>query len=424
MEIVDVLSTVFKTSGVQSAIFAMSAAENATDRLAMAEARLQKAQANAYYGGGSMDQVNAAQRRFNIAQRRENEATFTEAIAAAQPYINVLNKIVSLSEKITDATAKFGTEVLNLKAITGGSGTESAGILNLFNGAGIGSGGASALAGLNKKVFSGEGQGALAQLGISPTQGETSIQLFDQIAERLNKMQDGWYKMRIEQQLGVEGMQELLRMSDNTRQKILQFSDSMGGDALPTIQRFNEATGLLKVGIEAGIVQPIGVELMKAITPALDLINDLIEAWHKFDTAIGGFGTKIVVIAGLAVAFGAAVGAIRAVGSALQALMTIERVQIVLEAIEDALEGPAGWAKIAAAVAVGGAAAGIIAATGGAASDGANKVDEFGRHIDDFGDSVRQWRDQWGNAGSALPRNLSANDAAHLLRMQALGVVG
>lgn len=416
---VDILQTVFSTSGIQNVVGALTSAQNATDRLANAEARLNKVQ-----GTGNQYLIDRAQRGVNIAQRHLTESSFAAAAAEAQPFLKVFHQITTEAEKAVEATAKFGTEVMNLKAIAGSSGTEAAGILNLFQGAGIGSGGAHALAGLNQKVFSGEGQGALMQLGISPRQGESSIELFDQIAERLKTMKDGWYKMRIEQQLGVEGMQELLRMSDGTRQAILGFSDSMGGKALQTIQRFNEATGLLGVAIQGGIIQPIGVDLMKIITPVIEFIDQLIEKWHRLDDALGGSASWVVTIGGLAAGFAAAAGAAIAFGSAIKALRSIEEIQIVLESMMDALAGQ--WGNIAGAAAIGAGAGIILYGANAMLSGGDDKktddsVDRFGNAVDNFGNIIGQMRDMWGQGG--LPKNMSANDAAHLMRMQAQGAI-
>lgn len=414
-EVVDVLSTIFKTSGVQTLVNSMTAAENATDRLANAQARLLKAQAT-----GNQPSIDIAQRRFNIAARGLMRETFQDAAVQAQPFLNVLKRIDDAASHAIDTFHKFGREVLDIQALTGASRNEASGAAGLLRAAGINDAGAlKTLLGVGNAAFKGESAGALAMLGITPMAGQSSMQVLNQIIDRLSTLHDGLLKAHIETEIfgegGAEALQPLLRMSHETREQIARFSEGLGAGA-ETAQKLDEASAKLSAGWQALTVR-VGQPLAAALASIEDGMVAVLDVFDRFNKMTNGAGTWLIIFAGMAAGIVAGALAMTQLIEAFKALNAILKITITMQAALDALQGNAGYIAAAAAIAIGGY---IVSQSGSRSSS-----EDFGHHVGTFGAAVNRFASNLDQFRSQIgPASLTDADIARLSSEMAQGAVG
>lgn len=332
------------------------------------------------------DAVQRAQTRLDIAQRNNLREQFTEATVQAQPFLRVLGLIEKQARESIETFRRYNQQILTISSLTGAGRNQSSQTLGLLGAAGISGGGIKEILSAGKAAFSGEGAGALAMLGIVPQTGQSSIQVFDQIIDKLAGIKDGMLKTRVATEIfgesGAEALQPLLRMSQEARDQIRKFSDGLG-DSAEASQRLTEAQSVLNAGWQAMDVR-IGAALAPALTGLSKIMIGLLDIFDDLNKKTGNLGT-------LAVIFIATTAAIFSVIKVVMALNAVMKTTVVLQSVLAALKG--NWAGLGAAAAVGVGAAGVIGA--GMYIDGNNSpaatADRMGEHVANFGRAVNQF---------------------------------
>ena len=426
----DICEMVFASKGVSQVIADYQRLENA-------EIRIQRLQARAA-GVQVSPQMRAQQQVQDAIRNQEQRAVrqaAQEAVTSAELAVGVLKREYELVRSMTEAYVEYGREIQSVRSLTGASVRESEQFVNVARVAGLDAREMTKeLAHVAEATRSGEGRAALSQIGVMPIEGESTVQLFGKISEALSRIPDGTRKATLEMQIfsarGLEGLQPLLNMAGDVRKRTLALRADLDGRAVNAITHFQQSSALLGQTVLVDVAYPIIEKLLPAFDSVVNVIQETITAYHALDKQFGGLLSWAVVVGGIATAFLSAVAAVAAFSKAIEALMAVEKVQIVVQAVMDALQGPKGWASIAAAVAIGGAAyIGVNSINnGGQGADSAKDVKGaatyFKNAATEFGRAVGQFK-QWGAvAGSQAPPGITEADYAFLAQQNALGAIG
>jgi hypothetical protein len=408
--VTDILATVFVTQGVAQTVNSYATVENAQRRLAQAQER-------AYYAPSVGARNSLANAEAAALQSAQKQSLLTAGIVTS-----AFGVIAAAVKKATDEYSAFGTEVMNIRDLTGASARESARAASLFRVAGVSDMQAMRdILKLSKDAFSSQGASAMSMLGVPANTGQTGLALFNQIADALQKYPAGIQKAEIETELfgtkGVAALQGLLRMTSEQRQAVLDLSDA-NDKSLATLQRFQFASALLGETIQQRIVYPIIEKLLPTILHVLDALTWLTNAFAAADRWSHGFLGVAAAIFAISIATVAAVSAFVQLAKAL-------KLAAVWQAILDALSG--NWKNLAIGAAV---AAGVGLSIYGFdrwldKSGGSSDLPANTAAIQQNTAALTQWTDNFASFNhGGIPGGLSKLDIQQLARRRALGTIG
>jgi len=417
--VTDAIQTIFRVSGVQQVVSATNSVASAQARVATATVGLNNALQNNNVAQAAKQQ---------IALQNALSAQGKASIVAASANVAGFIAISSAADDAIKSLLEYGNTVMNIRDLTGATAGQSVRAADLFKVAGVSdSQGIRDILRLGKDAFSSQGQGALAQLGITASGNQNGLQLFDQIADKLRGMQDGLRKTEIEENLfgarGVAAMLPLLRLTKEQREQTYALADSFDSNMLPALQSLQTDLALAGQGIMQNFVYPLARSLLPMVVTVVQFVSKLANAFNWLNEATHGVSTVLLSFAG-------AVFGIYKVVQAVQMLVSAYKALIASEAIANALSGPVGLATLAAGVAGAGVAMyginkAIDSASGTTSTEidsPANKMmraaDKFETNVNKMGDSIK------GLGGDALPSDLSGSDIATMARMGKLAAIG
>jgi hypothetical protein len=418
----DILQTLFVVKGLSTLMSAFEADGNAQKKLDAIQAKIN---ANNYRGivlKNMNKKLLAAQTEATEAAAKA-ELAFAGVIAGAS--VKALQSLVGGISDAVQAYTEFGTQVANIRDLTGASAKESAEAAELFRVAGVKD--TQAIRDylrLAKDLQSSQGQQGLGMLGISSTQGENSVHLLGRIIDKLQQMPAGIQKARVEEELfgtrGAVALQGLLRLTHEQREQALALGDAFGSEGLAAIQSFQFGIAMLGETVMVKLVYPFAQRLL----PVLGFIVDktiVFTAWvGHLNSMTGG----VLVFAGAFAAIGTAIAGVMMV---IPPLLTALKSVALVEAVIDALAGQ--WQNLAAGLAVG-AVAGIglygIGQFGGSGqSDNTNALNSNTEATQNAANAMNKFTDAWMQANrGGIPRGLQRGDIAELSRQHALGIIG
>jgi len=417
--VTDAIQTIFRVSGVQQVVSATNSVASAQARVATATVGLNNALQNNNVAQAAKQQ---------IALQNALSAQGKASIVAASANVAGFIAISSAADDAIKSLLEYGNTVMNIRDLTGATAGQSVRAADLFKVAGVSdSQGIRDILRLGKDAFSSQGQGALAQLGITASGNQNGLQLFDQIADKLRGMQDGLRKTEIEENLfgarGVAAMLPLLRLTKEQREQTYALADSFDSNMLPALQSLQTDLALAGQGIMQNFVYPLARSLLPMVVTVVQFVSKLANAFNWLNESTHGVLTVLLSFAG-------AVFGIYKVVQAVQMLVSAYKALIASEAIANALSGPVGLATLAAGVAGAGVAMyginkAIDSASGTTSTEidsPANKMmraaDKFETNVNKMGDSIK------GLGGDALPSDLSGSDIATMARMGKLAAIG
>ena len=326
--------------------------------------------------------------------------------------------------KLEDSYLKFARTVMDVRDLTGASVKEATQATLLARVSGMPD--ATALREILRSsaaAFKGEGQEALSQLGVAATPNESGLKLINDIANALQGIPDGLRKAEIEEKLfgarGVAAMQPLLRLTQRQREETMRLADDFNGAGLASAQQLTYSFNLLGQTMLQDVIFPIAQQMLPLFQGLTTMVLGMADGWHRLDTALGGVPSWIVGIVALS-------GAIYSVVRTVMALTKAYEALIAVQAISAALQGPIGWGRLAAGVAVAGAGLyGISKAFGDSGSGSDSTADKFSRSVDRFGEHVGMMQDAVSQMrGNGIPKALNSFDIGALSQSAALKTIG
>lgn len=421
--ITDTLATFFSVSGVATLINAYQAVQAAETRLMNAQQAV-----NATMAG------TAARRRavtnLNNALASASQAAAAAELATAGVIAGVgvaaLSTLTSGLREAISAYVEFGRQVSDIKDLTGASAKEAAQAAELFRVAGVKD--ATAVRDfirLSKDFRTAQGNSGLLALGISPTNmNGDAMALFDQIANKLNAMQDGVRKTQIMEELfgarGATAMLPLLRMTEEQRHQVQALGDAFNSEGLAAIQEFTFASNLLGETLMVKVAYPIAQRLLPILTGLTNAVIGVLDAFGRINEATHG-------ILGMALAFGAVGTAIGAIMIAIPPLIAALSSLAVVEAVVDAFAGQ--WQNLAAGLAIG-AIAGIgLGALSGSFNSPMQENTSALQHNNELlaqnNTNLARIADTFlKQSQGGIPKGFQSGDVNELLRQMALGAIG
>jgi len=416
-QITDTLMTVFQVSGISALMGALRNTEAATDRLTLAQRRLNQAQLT---GRGYVQ----AQYAVIAAQR----AVATSHLQTAQTAFSTFQQVITLAKEAANAYAEFGKEVMNIRDLTGSSAKESTRAAALFGLAGVSDvQEIREILRLEQSVMSEQGRAALGRLGVSANPNVSGLTLFNQVADALQRYPDGILKAQamtdIFGQKSVQALLPLLRLTREQRERAFELADAFNEGMLPAIQQFQYSMANLGQTFQMRVLFPIAEQLLPIVLKITDAIVYLMDKFAALDKIAGGLLSTLL---GFALAAGAVATLTIAVVQLWKAFRALAATQVLLTA----LGGPAGVARVAAAVAVaGGVYWGISKVmgdgSGGAKSGGNGPVDKFGKAVDSFDAAVNRMEEGWQRLNrGGVPSGLNSYSLDALSRELALPALG
>lgn len=288
---------------------------------------------------------------------------------------------------------------------------------------------------LNRSMFQGKGQSALARLGVPADPTMKGLTLLNKIAEKLEKVPEGQRKTRIMQDLlsggggasvaSFKAILPLLRMTSAMQEESKDLAATFLPDAARKSQLFAWNLGLIKESFMGNVVNPIIDKVMPAINSLMGMLNHLLNWWGNLDRATHGLLSWLATINGYALVFGTMVLGVTALVKALVLLNGVLKITATLQALIAAMSG--NGAAIAMVVGAGIAIGGGIYAYDAMSNPGANSPEEkFGEYVDKFGAAVDRMEESYGGLiGNGIPRGIaSPADVDAIGRRMALGAIG
>jgi hypothetical protein len=308
----------------------------------------------------------------------------------------VFTQVIGLAHRAAEAYAAFGTEIMNIRDLTGSSAQESTRAASLFGLAGVTDvQEIREILRLEQSVFSQQGRAALGRIGVSANPNVTGLTLFNQVAEALQRYPDGILKAQamtdIFGQKSVQALLPLLRLTKEQRDRAFELADTFDTRMLPVIQQWQYMSANLGQTLEMRVIFPIAQRLLPVFIKLADVIVYLADRFAALDKVMGGALSYLLAFSGAAVGVWALV-------TAGLALVSVLKQMALWQAIVAALSG--NWKNLAIAVGIG-AAAGVaiwgadkLMGNGGSSS-AAGPVDKFGKAVDQFDASVNRMQEGW-----------------------------
>lgn len=418
----DILSTLFTVGGHQAVI-------TATNQVAAAQKNLARATINNAYGGAGTNPIAAAQ-ALAQATKDARDVQVSQAQTFARTAAIQVAGFLAIGAAI-DLTAeklvRYGIQIMNIRALTGASASDSVRAENLFRISGVGDSQVMRdIIRMGKDAFSAQGQGALAQLGVSPG-GGNGLQLFNQIADQLQNMQDGLRKTELEERLfgirGVAAIQPLLRLTRQQRNEINALSDSFDTNMLPSIQSFQTEMGIAGQTILQDFIFPLSRSFMPIIITVSQVLGGLAKAFNTVNNALGGFLGFAVGVGAVALMFTFATAAVINMAKAMNILKGLQIAYNLALAVGDALGG--NWVALAAGLAVAAGIGGYALYKGTSGGDNADPVSKNTSALKDNTAAMIRMGDSIGAlSGRGVPGNLTPSDVSTIYRQGKIAAVG
>jgi len=426
----DISELIFATRGVSNVIADYQRMENAA-------AHLQRLQEKAFAAPAG-PRGDAAQEALRAALRQAEQQGLQRAAQAASyavsASISLIRTEIAWIEKAVEAYANYGQTIQTIASLSGASLATSEKFANTAKVVGMSSQQSiREVMRLSKDMESAQGRGALSKLGVNAA-GKDSLEVFTEATQKLSLMHDGARKTALEMQLFggklALSLQPFLHQSADIIAKTNELSAHIDGRAVAAINHFQQSSMLLGQTVLVDLVFPLAGKLLPIIDALITALQFIISVVHKVDEALHGAATWAIIFTGVALAAGSVAVSIAKITEVMKALQVVEKAEIVIQAVLDALKGPAGWVALGAAAAVGGAAyyssqqmggSNDANATGGDMKQAANS---FQDSVKDFGAAVGNFKSWSGIGGNETPSGLSATDYAFLVMQGAQGAIG
>jgi hypothetical protein len=337
-------------------------------------------------------------------------------------------------DRVIESYTRWGAAVMDVRDLTGASTRESVRAMNLLNAGGVNQSVAPKILNLSKDVFTGQGAGALARLGIPANPNQTGLQLFDQIAEKMSHMQNSMLKAQIGTQLfGEEGYRSLLpllRLTKDQREEAMGIGQGFGGANLARIQEFKTKMQIFGASFQQNVLFPLADKFIQVLNPILTAMQKLVNFMGWLDQTFAGVPSWIGTFVALSVAILLVVRVVQSLVATYTALRSAVIAWTAAQAASEAiLGGPAAWTKLVVGTAVAASAlAGVNAVMGSSSNPGATGQDDmrkFSNSVNKFDESVNRMGDSFDNIkGGNIPNGLTETDIQSVGRQRALGMLG
>lgn len=413
----DILQSIFQVTGISATVSAYAQVAQAALKMGAAQTKAAAAVNIGPVASG------AAYAKSLAAYSSLATAASLAVIGLAAASVAAFAVVVTAVDGMVSQYQRLGTQILDLRDLTGASGTDAAKAVSLFGAAGIND--ATQLREilrLSKDLRTAQGTRGLAMLGIAPNPNKTGLQLFNEVIDKASQMQSGLRRTQaIEEIFGARSaaaLLPLLRMTKEQRKEAESMGEVWSGPALQALQEFNAETGLLGQAFISHIVVPIAQLVLPALTKATKYLKQFLEALDSPLVKAGA--TFIIVTTGLTAIATLAIAAVPAITLLTAAFGRLATMQ----ALSDALI-PGGIAIIAGA-AIAAAGVGYYASQAQAASgDGSVKANTAALQANTaaLGQLTPFFTRLFGGKGA--PTQLSnAGVIAQLESAQALGAIG
>jgi hypothetical protein len=408
----DVVMTVFAVQGVGNLVSAYA-------RLGNAQQQAQKAEREFAATAIVSNQWHSRLEKHLIAQR----TLLTAQAAAFSTSVLGLGATVFVGERAVNTLVMYGRELQNIIDLTGAAPKEASAMMSLFKVAGLSDiTEIREIMKLNQAIFSSQGRSALTRLGVAPDPNQSGIQLFMQVADALDGMEDGLRKTQIMQDIfgtrGIAAILPLLRMTREQRAEVVKLSESFNTEGLSALQSYGFAVAFLGQTILVKLVFPIAKMLLPLFEKVVQGITFIVDQ-------AGGFLAWVITVGALAFAFTKVILAVQAFIGIMKTLIELQKLSAYWQAILNFLSNPVYGAAVAAA-AVAGTALLFNNLGGGDTSGGAKAgADKFDKAVDKFSNAVERIESTFEDVkGRGIPGGMGAVDIGSIERQFALHVIG
>ena len=335
------LVVAFSAKGVREVVMAHGEMAEAQERLAVADEKMEVAKV------ASLGNQQRAITNFQHAQ----EASFRSEEALMTRRVVMWGAVSAAILEATHANDEFAKAVRDIRDLSGSSTQDATRAALLARITGMGDTGMLRdIMRSSRAAFTPEGLGALGQIGVQTNIEEGGLQLFNNIADALERIPDGARKASLEMQIfgarNVAALLPLLELTKAQREQVMGLADDYNSGLLASSQQLSFQFAFLGQQIMVGLVYPLAQALSPAVMGIIVIFRGLVWVLSEVNS-IGG--TLKIGWIGIIAGFVMTVKVVRTVWGAISDLVKIMRLLNWEMIIQKALSGPAGWATLAAA---------------------------------------------------------------------------
>lgn len=278
--ITDTLVTTFQTQGQDGLVSALNKITSAYNRLNNAQKR---AAASAGTSASAIKSGSSSLSSINTTGLME----FNAGLEIAKKGWQVIKAGIDAATDALKRYAEYGTQIMNLRDLTGGSVGAAGRAEGLFNAGGVND--TTAIRDIlrsTRDLQNKQGLTGLGRIGVAPQAGETGLHLFDRILNALEQIPPG--TRRTNEEIRLFGMRQattlqgIMRLTSEQRERAQTNTPDLSEENLKGITSMNFEIQQVGQTIMSAIITPFGNIVGPQIALLAQRIGQTVQAFGNF----------------------------------------------------------------------------------------------------------------------------------------------